>query len=202
MSVFDLNQQNSHTDNKIVAGLERLSQVFRTLLWEQAKAQSLSPIQIQLLIFIHYHSDEKNNVSYLAQEFSVTKPTISDAIKVLEQKKLICKIPDPVDSRRYSIRLTEAGKYVVQQTENYTTPISEWLAGSGCAEKEILWASIASLIRTLNQTGIISVQRTCYNCHYYTMQNNTSFCKLLNERLYTKDIRIDCPEHETVSLPA
>ncbi len=200
MSVFDLNKQNSHTDNKIVAGLERLSQVFRALLWEHAKEQSLSPIQIQLLIFIHYHGDEQNNVSYLAQEFSVTKPTISDAIKILEQKKLIRKIPSPADNRRYSIQLTEAGASVVQETENYTSPISEWLAATDCAEKEILWSSIARLIRTLNQTGIISVQRTCYNCRYHSMHNNASFCKLLNAKLHTEDIRIDCPEHKAASL--
>lgn len=199
MSVFNLDIQNNHTDNKIVAGLERLSQVFRALLWEQAKEQLLSPIQIQLLIFIHYHNDGKNNVSYLAQEFSVTKPTISDAIKILGQKNLICKIPNPADNRRYSIRLTEAGKTVVRNTENYTGPISEWLAGTGCAEKEMLWASISDLIRTLNRAGIISAQRTCYNCRYYAAHNN--FCMLLNERLYTKDIRIDCPEHETAALP-
>ncbi len=196
MSVFDLNEQNNHTDNKIVAGLERLSQVFRTLLWEQAKEQALSPIQIQLLIFMHYHSAEKNNVSYLAQEFGVTKPTISDAIKILEQKTLISKIPDRSDSRRYSIRLTADGRRVVRETEHYTTPFSEWLAQTGCTEKEMLWESISALIRTLNQTGIISMQRTCYNCRYYTHKGNTHFCNLLNEKLLAKDIRIDCPEHE------
>lgn len=200
MSVFDLNKQNSHTDNKIVAGLERLSQVFRALLWEQAKVQSLSPIQIQLLIFIHYHGDEQNNVSYLAQEFSVTKPTISDAIKILEQKKLIRKIPSPADNRRYSIQLTDAGVSVVQETENYASPISEWLAATDCTEKEILWSSISGLIRTLNQTGIISVQRTCYNCRHHAIQNKVSFCRLLNARLSTEDIRIDCPEHKAASL--
>ncbi len=79
MSVFDPSEQNIDLDKKIVAGLERLSQVFRALLWDHAKAYNLSPIQIQLLIFIRYHRPEHNSVSYLAGEFSVTKPTISDA---------------------------------------------------------------------------------------------------------------------------
>lgn len=37
MSVFNLDKQNSNLDNKIVAGLERLSQVFRILLWKKQK---------------------------------------------------------------------------------------------------------------------------------------------------------------------
>jgi len=89
MSVFNIIDQNINLDSKIVAGLERLSQVFRILLWEKAKEYSLSPIQIQLMIFIQHHSQDKTTISYLAQEFNFTKPTISDAVKVLEQKKLI-----------------------------------------------------------------------------------------------------------------
>ena len=92
MSVFNLTEQNFNLESKIVAGLERLSQVFRILLWEKAKENNLSPIQIQILNFVQHHSIEKNTVSYLAQEFNITKSTISDAVKVLEQKNLIKKI--------------------------------------------------------------------------------------------------------------
>src|SRR3546814_20253589 len=88
MSVFDLNEQNSNLDSRIIAGLERLSHVFRTLLWQKAGEERLSPIQLRLLVFIRYHAPDMNNVSYLAREFNVTKPTISDAIKVLGIKGL------------------------------------------------------------------------------------------------------------------
>ena len=64
-SIFNLNNQNSNLDNKIVAGLDRISQVFKTLLWGKSKTYNLSPIQIQLLIFIEYHSEEKTTISYL-----------------------------------------------------------------------------------------------------------------------------------------
>jgi len=89
LSVFNLDNQNTNLDYKIVAGLEQLSQVFRILLWEKAKEHSLSPIQIQLLIFIRHHSADKTTISYLAQELNFTKPTISDAIKVLEETQFI-----------------------------------------------------------------------------------------------------------------
>jgi hypothetical protein len=109
MSIFNLNIQNQSTDNKIVAGLERLSHVFKTLLWEKAKDYNLSPIQIQILIFVQYHPAAINTVSYLAGEFNVTKPTVSDAVKVLGQKGLISKTFSSDDSRSYSIALTDAG---------------------------------------------------------------------------------------------
>lgn len=196
MSVFNLINQNSSLNNKIVAGLERLSQVFRILLWEKAKEHGLSPIQIQLLIFIQYHSTDKCTVSYLAQEFNFTKPTISDAIKVLEQKNFIKKNTDSSDTRSYTIQLTASGNKIVLDTENFANPITEIITKSNEADKLILWENIANLISLLNRQEIISIQRTCFNCGHYTIKNKDAFCSLLNQKLLTKDIRIDCEEFE------
>lgn len=196
MSVFDLNEQNSSLDYKIVAGLERLSQVFRVLLWEKAGEERMSPIQVRLLLFIHYHTPDKNNVSYLAREFNVTKPTVSDAVRVLEKKDMVTKIADISDSRRYHLQLTEKGREVVARTEQYTAPFTEWIAGIGQENKEQLWEAIAGLIRVLNQSNVISVQRSCFTCRHYGMKDSAPFCHLLNERLQAKDIRIDCPEYQ------
>ncbi len=196
MSVFNLTEQNVNLDSKIVAGLERLSQVFRILLWEKAKTLSLSPIQIQLLIFIAHHSIDKTTISYLAQEFNFTKPTISDAVKVLEQKKLIKKMTDSQDTRSYTIQLTAAGKKIVLETENFANPIAEIIANTDEADKSILWKNISNLIWQLNKLEVISVQRTCYNCQHFTTKNKNPFCALLNQKLLTENIRMDCAEFE------
>lgn len=194
MSVFNLNIQNENTDNKIVAGLERLSHVFKTLLWEKAKQHSLSPIQIQILIFVQYHSDEKNTVSYLSKEFNVTKPTVSDAVKVLEQKKLVEKIADISDSRSYALRLTDSGKKIVAESEDFTNPVSQIMSGISENEKEIIWNNISGLINKLNKLDIISVQRSCNNCTYLSSRNGEYFCNLLKQPLHNNDLRIDCHE--------
>jgi DNA-binding MarR family transcriptional regulator len=194
MSIFNLNIQNENTDNKIAAGLERLSHVFKTLLWEKAKEFGLSPIQIQILIFIQYHSPEKNTVSYLAKEFNITKPTVSDAVKALEQKKLIEKISDNNDSRSYNLNITDYGKKIVKETEDYTNPVSQLLSGIPQSDKEILWSAISDIIHKLNSQGIINVQRSCKNCIYLTSNNQEYYCNLLKQPLNRSDLRIDCPE--------
>ena len=196
MPVFNLNNQNANLDCKIVAGLERLSQVFRILLWEKAKQYGLSPIQIQLLIFIKHHDAGKSTITYLAQEFNFTKPTISDAIKVLEQKKMVKKIVDPADTRSYTIQLLTNGKKVVAATEDFANPLTAIIAQSGHAGKLILWENIVTMIKELNKTAVISVQRTCYNCKHFSSKNNIPFCNLLQQKLLLPDIRIDCAEFE------
>jgi DNA-binding MarR family transcriptional regulator len=195
-SPFDVNNQNRNTDYKIIAGLEKLSSVFRVLLWEQAKQFSLSPIQIQVLIFIQYHRADKATVSYLAKEFSVTKATISDAVKALEEKKMIKKNIDEADSRSYSIELTATGKKIVRATENFTAPFQEAITRTDATDKQLLWKIISQLIFQLNKMDLITVQRMCFTCRYYESAKGKHFCKLLKTELKMADIRIDCPEYE------
>lgn len=196
MSVFNLKNQNENLNNKIVAGLERVSQVFRILLWEKAKKRNLSPIQIQLLIFIRHHSSDKATVSYLAQEFNLTKPTISDAIKILGQKKLIQKILNTDDGRGYCISLTKEGEKVTSEVENFADPLVDHIAHVNMTDKIVLWGNISNLIARLNRLNIINVQRTCFDCKHYSIKNKNPFCNLLNQKLLKSDIRMDCPEFE------
>jgi DNA-binding MarR family transcriptional regulator len=196
MSVFNLKKQNENLDFKIVAGLERLSQVFRILLWDKAKEFGLSPIQIQLLIFIKHHSADKTTVSYLAKEFNFTKPTISEAIKTLEEKKHIKKTIAAKDTRSYTIQLASSGEKIVFETENFVDPLTKIISGVNDSEKVILWENISNLIIKLNKQEVISVQRTCFNCKFYSIKSENHFCNLLDRKLLSKEIRIDCIEFE------
>lgn len=135
-SIFNLEFQNADTSSKIVAGLERLSKAFQVLLWEHAKTIGLSPIQIQILIFTAYHDESLCNVSHLAQEFNLTKPTISDAVKVLYKKGLIAKITSPLDKRAYSITLSKEGNAVVKKTHHFAQPIFNLTNQIGKSEQE------------------------------------------------------------------
>ncbi len=197
-SDFDLNHQNQTTESKITASLERIAQAFRVLLWQESKEFSLSPIQIQVLIFLYYHSDEKRKISYLADEFNMTKATISDTVKTLESKNLITKEHEPHDTRSYIIHLTQKGKDIAQRTSLFTKEIRTPIDKLYQDDKETLLLSLFDIIRHLNKSGVITIQRMCMTCAYYQPSDNgqNHFCKLLNQNLHATDLRIDCPEHE------
>ncbi len=197
--VFDPRIQENDVPSKIVAGLERISEVFKVLLWEKAKVVGLSPIQIQILIFIVYHKQEFCNVSHLAKEFNVTKPTISDAVRILTKKQLIIKDFSSSDSRSYSMRLSDLGKKVVAETEDFADPLRNQIKGSTPEDLENLFQLISKLIYQLHQNGILTVQRTCYGCKFYAKRRNNGYCNLLEKELLTSDIRLDCQEYEEKS---
>lgn len=197
-SDFDPKHQNQSIESKIVASLERISQSFRVLLWQESKEFSLSPIQVQVLIFLLHHSNEKRKVSYLADEFNMTKATISDTIKTLEQKKLITKENEPHDTRSYIINLTKSGENIASETSLFTKEIRTPIGKLHQDEKEDFLLSLLNIIRHLNKSEVITIQRMCMSCSYYQSSDKGQkhFCNLLNQQLHVKDLRIDCPEHK------
>lgn len=195
-SVFNPERQQDDLSSKIITGLERISQAFKALLWEKAKQLGLSPIQIQILIFVAYHKSEFNNVSFLAQEFNVTKPTISDAIRVLDKKGFIIKDYSSPDNRSYSILLSGSGKEIVSKTEHFANPLVDQLDSVETEEKENLFRTLSKLIYQLNQTGVLTVQRTCFACKFYQKTAANHYCHLLEKQLKHSDIRLDCIEFE------
>ena len=198
-SIFDPQAQVSNPDLKIIALLERLGECFRVLLWEKAKVLGISPIQIQILIFVQFHSDEKCKVTYLSQEFSLTKPTISEAVKSLEQKGFIERQTETLDSRSHTIHLTEAGKLAVAQTAHFANPMLTSLTKIPPFEKGTLLEQLLGVTGQLQQAGIISMQRMCFSCRFYQKSSEGHFCRFLNKSLDNSELRVDCKEFEAAT---
>lgn len=195
-SVTGIYSMHSDIKHQIITGLERISEVFKSLLWEKAKIYGISPIQIQILLFIVNHKPELSNVSHLAKELNVTKPTISDAVRVLEKKGLVEKSYSRVDNRSYNLFATEAGKILANDLSNYAFPLEKELAHLDDHSLNELYATLTKLIYQLNKSGILKVQRTCFGCRFYNNIGGAHFCHLLNKNLVDYKIKIDCPEFE------
>lgn len=195
-SVFDSKFQQASAESKIVVALEKISEAFRVLMWEESKAHAVSPIQIQILIFCLFHKPGKATVSNLADEFNMTKATISDSVKSLLSKKLIVKETETEDSRSYSIQLSDSGKLLAKKVSLFANKIYEPLASLSKRENELLLSSLLDLISKLQNAGIISINRMCLSCRFHELKKNQHYCHLLNTHLKKAELRIDCAEHE------
>jgi len=195
-SDFDLKHQNQSTESKIVASLERIAQAFRVLLWQESKTHSLSPIQVQVLIFLLHHDRENRKVSFLASEFNMSKATISEVVKSLQQKKLIIKTSEKTDSRSFIIDLSERGREIATQTSFFTQQFKVPIDAIHPDDKENMLLGLMDIIRHLNKSGVIGIQKMCISCAYYRSNENgvKHFCNLLNQELQSQELRMDCPE--------
>lgn len=196
-SVYDLDNQNEKLSSKIVVGLERISEAYRVMLWEKAKEFKLSPIQIQILVFVNSHKPQYCTVSYLADEFNITKATVSDSVKSLLSKGLIIKLTNEIDTRSYHISLSKTGYDIISSLNNYSTDLLNPLDEMSNDSQENLWENLSGIISKLHSNKVISMQRMCYSCKYYSVDSEKQYCGLLEKELKQVDIRLDCPEHET-----
>ncbi len=200
-SIFDPKEQEKNIDAKIIAGLERISRVFKLLLWDVAKEENLSPIQIQFLIYLAYNKVSRSRITDIASEFGLTKATVSDAISSLEEKGLITRVENKDDRRNYFIKLTQRGKRVAQGVSTWADVLKAELKNFSVKEKETLLSFILNLIGALYDTGIISVQRMCFSCLYFQKDvhpdsKSPHHCGFLDKPLSSVDIRLDCEDYE------
>ena len=196
-SSFDPKIQETDLTSKVVVGIERLSEVFRVLLWEKSKETGLSPIQIQLLLFIKYHDRSLATVSHLSREFNLKKPTISDAIKTLFEKKLVQKEIGE-DARGYTILLSRSGEKLTETLQSFDKPLKASIDSLSDEDQGKLYDGLVKIIFGLNQTGIIQVQRTCFGCSFYEKRTEGHFCQFIKEDLLNSELRLDCEDFQEV----
>jgi DNA-binding MarR family transcriptional regulator len=139
---------------------------------------------------------EKCKVGYLANEFNMTKATISDSVKVLLSKGLVTKETDPIDTRSFSLSLTNEGKKIAKKVSLFASSIEQPIERLTQEQKEIMLNGLLKLIYDLNKSGIITIQRMCFTCSNYQLEKGVHYCKLLKSQLAENELRIDCQEHE------
>ena len=200
-SVFEPSSQHEDVNKKIVASLERLSQVFRILLRGEAQERGLSPIQGQFLVHLLHHGAALRRVSQLAREFDLTLATVSDAVGSLEKKGLIRREPWPHDKRVTTLRLTPTGEHTARELAAWANVVEEHLKGRSPEEKEAVMRFLMGLIGSLQKSGLITVARMCVTCRFFRPdahpgESSSHHCALLDVPLSGSDLRADCPEHK------
>lgn len=195
VSTFSPAQQAENTSSKVVASLERLSEAFRVLLWQEATQYGLSPIQIQVLTFLLHYPEEKRTVTTLATYFNMTKATISDAVKSLEQKNYLTRKPSPTDTRSHTLHLVKEGRAIAKKVERFADPLQETVEQLSSKEQIGLLEQLMQLIHNLNQREVISTQPMCFNCQFYS-EKRGHYCNVLKTSLNQGALRVDCTSFE------
>ena len=194
--VLDPDSHEGHVNHKIVFALERLSHVFRINWWETNKRFQLSPLQMQILTTLRFQP-HLDSVTAVASYLQLTNATVSDAIRVLDDKEFVQKHPDPEDGRRHHLTLTAAGANAGEELSLFANQLSEFV--STLPNQAVFLESLLQLMSMLQENGYIPLQRMCTTCvHFRRMDAGPSpyFCQLLDKPLAAPDLRIHCPEYE------
>ena len=201
MKNLHINNHQEDFDRVIVLALNKLSHAFRGLLWAQAKHIGISPIQIQILIYIAQHHQKENRITNIARDFNLTAPTVSDAVKSLEKKKLLKRTVSETDKRKFLLDLTKSGKLLTESLRNWQAPMLQELTYFTQDTRRIVSTFLIKYIDILGNSNVFGEANTCYSCYYFEDMGNPEvkfkhFCAFRQFPLRDFDLRLDCPNYE------
>lgn len=188
-------------NHRIREGLSRIATALRVDEWNRAKAAGLNPTQLAILTLLEGRGDSGLGVKEIAAHLGVSQPTATDSINALERKGYIAKRPGETDRRAVSVMLTAGGAAALQ-----TADIGEGLAGQAVGalddgEQEDLLLSLVRMIRHLQETDAIPVQRMCVSCRYFAPFAHADaaqphHCHFVDAAFGQRELHIDCRDHE------
>lgn len=183
-------------DARIVASLERLSEVVRNLAWDAGRTMEVSPLHVQILGFLHAGGDREIMAVDLAARFHLSRATVSVALRTLEEQQAIRAIASKADGRAKAILLTAKGRRMAERAVAHLDALLPLLGTMPEADRDALYVGLFKLLDAARTAGIVRVDRMCVSCAHYDRRGDQPFCSLLRKSLAPKEHRVDCPEHE------
>jgi DNA-binding MarR family transcriptional regulator len=132
------------TDLGIVDALAQLSFLIQGTLARYAAERDLSLVQVRLLGVLR---DREPTMQELARLLELDKSSISGLVDRAERRGLVKRIPSTNDRRSSLVRLTAAGRRLVNSAASgFADQIAELTAHLGAAEQQALSALASSVV--------------------------------------------------------
>ncbi|MCS7176520.1 MAG: MarR family winged helix-turn-helix transcriptional regulator [Candidatus Kapabacteria bacterium] len=190
--------------SKVIAALERLGRVLRSVLLADALGEDISITQAQILLQCYLQPGRLYSVTELAEELDLTQPTISDSVTSLQRKGLLQKLQREDDRRAVAVVLTAKGRATAhrlwqRQVRRFEKVLSHLSANQEVQLLHLLLQTIAAAYAE----GVLRSARTCLTCRFlrrlsteHRERQPAYFCSFLEIPLDIPDLRILCPDHE------
>ena len=192
---------NPHSINyRIREGLSRVGMAMRVDDWSRAKATGLNPTQLAILGLLEGRGEDGLGVKEVAAHLGVSQPTATDSINALERKGLIEKRPGASNKRAVRVALTPDGLATLQAADREKSLAEQAVGALGAGAQQDLLLTLITMIRHLQETDAIPVQRMCVSCRYFAPNAHKDaarphHCKFVDAAFGQRDLRIDCRDH-------
>ena len=168
--------------------------------WNRAKATGLNPTQLAILGLLAGRGADGLAVKEIAAHLGVSQPTTTDSLNALERKGCVAKHPEAADKRAVRVVLTAGGHAAIAQTSRKDSLAGQALAALDVGEREDLLLMLIKMIRHLQETDAIPVQRMCVSCRYFAPFVHADaarphHCKFVDAAFGQHELRIDCRDH-------
>lgn len=180
--------------------LERLSSLLQSESRASLSQYGLQPVQFEALHYLSICNRYSNTTKAVAEYLGLTKGTVSQSIKVLENKGLVTKKADSKDKRITHLSVTATGSDLVKRLTP-SSLLKSYCKQAQSGEAEVIIENLTSLLRQIQTQHQHKTFGQCHSCTHNLKQGNGQFfCNLTKEPLSASDIKLICSEHEPIEL--
>lgn len=185
---------------KITIALYRITQAIDHIFRERSKVRSLSPAQIQSLLFLKYARPGVRTIGGLASRLGTTYATSSGVADALERKGWIKRTASPSDQRVVILKLTPKGEGEAGMLEDVLDDLEATVNALPEAEQTALLHATQSIVRQLQSAGYVQVYEMCWNCQFFQRYAHPDdprgphHCAFMNAPLPEPDTHLECPD--------
>ncbi len=192
-SVFNPVIYESDPSSKIVVLIDKVSRVLNARMWNSVKNHNITATQGRILLYVLFSPEDKKNVSSIASDFGVSKPTISRAIDNLVDKGFIEKRVNEKNRRSHILLLTKKGLDLTAKISNFASAVADAISTLSDSDRREILEAFFKLIYILVENKIIDEFSSCLFCRYLVTERKGMWCSKLDIFISSEQIRLDCP---------
>jgi len=175
--------------------IERLGNLVRADVRAACHAQGVRPVQFEALNYLSQCNRYSDTPQAVAEYLGLTKGTVSQTLKLLEEKGLLLKRDDKHDKRVVHLKPTARGRRLVAQS----VPAESVATGIGSlpvSEQREMVDALQQLLRSIQQANGLKTFAPCHTCRFNQQHEGGYFCELTQEPLADDDVSLLCREHQ------
>lgn len=184
------------TDSREARNLiERLGNLVRADTRAACNEYGLKLVQVEALRYLTQCNHYSDTPQAVTEFLGLTKGTVSQTLKVLEQKGLLRKRGDAKDKRLVHLNPTAKGRRLVERTMSAATVV-QGIGKIPMSDNQVSVDSLRALLRSVQVANDLKTFAPCYTCRFNQKRKSDYFCRLTNEPLAEQDVALLCREHQ------
>ena len=175
--------------------IERLGNLVRIDVRALCHEYGVRPAQLEVLRFLTQCNRYSDTPQAVTEFLGLTKGTVSQTIKVLEQKGLLRKQDDVADRRLVHLKPTTKGRRLVERAVPAKSLVRglESLADS---KSQVIEQVLRDLLQSLQKANGFKTFAPCHTCSFNQKHEGVYVCGLTREPLSERDVVLICREHQ------
>jgi DNA-binding MarR family transcriptional regulator len=191
---------------RIATGLSKISQAMKAKAWQEGFSEGITPTQGQILTFLRQRKKSNpTSLTDIAGHMAVSSATVSEALRVLEEKKFVVKESSFEDRRFLTVRLTDSGRQLADKVFSWPDFLSSSVEDLTSHEQEVFLKVLIKMIKGIQDREEIPLVGMCVTCRFFRPyvhkdKNKPHHCEYVNGAFGARHFRVECPDHELAQV--